>query len=74
MLVLCILGGRIDHGHHDTRPVKSLHDVLAFANAVQKAADLTDESDTLIITTADHSHVFTIGGYPSRGNPIFGKK
>ena len=22
--------------------------------------------------TADHSHVFTIGGYPKRGNPVFG--
>lgn len=23
--------------------------------------------------TADHSHVFTIAGYPTRGNPILGK-
>ena len=22
--------------------------------------------------TADHCHVFTVGGYPKRGNPIFG--
>ena len=67
-----ILGGRIDHAHHDTKAVKALHETLALADAVQKAVDLTNESDTLIITTADHSHVFTMGGYPSRGNPIFG--
>ena len=28
--------------------------------------------DTLILVTADHSHVFTLGGYQTRGNPIFG--
>ena len=27
--------------------------------------------ETLIITTADHSHVFTMGGYQSRGRSIF---
>ena len=24
-----------------------------------------------MIVTADHSHVFTLGGYAPRGNPIF---
>lgn len=34
---------------------------------------MTSEDDTLIIATADHSHVFTMGGYSDRGNDIFGK-
>ena len=28
--------------------------------------------ETLVTVTADHSHVFTIGTYAKRGNPIFG--
>ena len=27
--------------------------------------------ETLLVITADHSHVFTLGGYQSRGNDIF---
>ena len=40
--------------------------------AVQTALDLTDPSETTIMVTADHSHVFTMAGYPARGNPILG--
>jgi alkaline phosphatase len=40
--------------------------------AIQKALALTKRSDTLIVVTADHSHAFTINGYPKRGNPIEG--
>nr|WP_256360874.1 alkaline phosphatase [Methylomonas koyamae] len=46
---------------------------MALSAAVKKAKQLTDDKDTLILVTADHSHVFTIAGYPSRGNPILGK-
>ena len=41
--------------------------------AVKRAVSLTDDHNTLIVVTADHSHVMTIGGYPSRGNPILGQ-
>ncbi|XP_053378460.1 alkaline phosphatase-like [Mercenaria mercenaria] len=69
---LFVEGGRIDHAHHDAQAVRSLHDTLAFAEAVEMGVSKTSKEDTLIITTADHSHVFTIGGYPTRGNPLFG--
>ncbi|XP_053378461.1 LOW QUALITY PROTEIN: alkaline phosphatase-like [Mercenaria mercenaria] len=69
---LLVEGGRIDHGHHFAQAVRALHETLAFADAVEMGVSKTSKEDTLIITTADHSHVFTIGGYPTRGNPLFG--
>lgn len=64
--------GRIDHGHHDSVAKLALTETVMFDRAIQRAAQLTRESDTLTVVTADHSHVFTFGGNTPRGNPIFG--
>ncbi|MDX2427323.1 MAG: alkaline phosphatase [Xanthomonadales bacterium] len=70
---LLVEGGRIDHGHHDNNAYRALTDGIAFADAVAVADEMTDQNDTLIIVTADHSHTFNFSGYPARGNPILGK-
>ena len=69
---LMVEGGRIDHAHHSGNAFRALTDTQQLAAAVQAAVNTTDPEETLIIVTADHSHVFTIGGYPQRGNPILG--
>jgi alkaline phosphatase len=70
---LNVEAGRIDHAHHATNPNRALTDTIELAEAVKAAVEMVDLSETLIIVTADHSHVFTIAGYPVRGNPILGK-
>lgn len=70
---LMVEGGRIDHGHHAGNAYRALDDTIAFSNAIKTAMENTNPEETLIIVTADHSHVFTIAGYPTRGNPILGK-
>lgn len=70
---LMVEGGRIDHAHHAGNASAALSDTIAFSEAIQAAVDRTDSGDTLIIVTADHSHVLTIAGYPRRGNHILGK-
>lgn len=59
-------------GHHSNKPHYALTEVIEFDKAVQAAILMTDERDTLIVVTADHSHSFTYNGYPDRGNDIFG--
>ncbi|MEC7689260.1 MAG: alkaline phosphatase [Pseudomonadota bacterium] len=70
---LMVESGRIDHAHHAGNAYGALTDTIALADAIAVADELTDDEDTLIIVTADHGHVFTIAGYPKRGNPILGK-
>ncbi|MDJ0642464.1 MAG: alkaline phosphatase [Erythrobacter sp.] len=69
---LMVESGRIDHGHHAGRAGWALEETVEFARAIQYASDNTDPAETLILVTADHSHVFTIAGYPRRGNDILG--
>lgn len=69
---LMVESGRIDHAHHDGRAGVALEETVEFARAIQYAIDNTDPAETLIMVTADHSHVFTIAGYPRRGNDILG--
>lgn len=70
---LSVESGRIDHAHHAGNAYGALTDTIELSKAVMAAMDATDPAETLIIVTADHSHVFTIAGYPKRGNPILGK-
>lgn len=74
---LHVEAGRIDHGHHAGNAYRALTDTMALSDAVQKAIDtlaaVGELDNTLIIISADHSHTFTIAGYPQRGNNILGK-
>ena len=67
------IGSRIDHAHHANKAKKALYETLSMEDAVRQAVEMTDEEDTLIVVTADHSHVFNIAGYPTRGTDILGR-
>jgi len=70
--VLLVEAGRIDHGHHANSAFLALHDTVELSRAVKATLERIDLDETLVVVTADHSHVFTIAGYPTRGNPILG--
>lgn len=70
---LLVEGGRIDHGHHQNQAKKAMHELVEFDKAIQLAGSLTSPTDTLTVVTADHSHMFSIGGWANRGQPVFGK-
>ncbi|XP_053137005.1 alkaline phosphatase, tissue-nonspecific isozyme isoform X2 [Hemicordylus capensis] len=69
---LLVEGGRIDHGHHEGKAKQALHEAVEMDCAIGEAGRLTSPQETLMVVTADHSHVFTFGGYTPRGNSIFG--
>ncbi|KAM6987639.1 alkaline phosphatase, tissue-nonspecific isozyme [Tautogolabrus adspersus] len=70
---LLVEGGRIDQAHHDGRAYMALHETVAFDNAIAKGLELTKEQETLTVVMADHSHPFTLNGFPFRGQSILGK-
>ncbi len=69
---LMVEAGRIDHAHHQTNAYRALSETQELSRAVALADQMTSDEDTLILVTADHSHVFTMAGYPKIGNPILG--
>ncbi len=69
---LMIEGGRIDHAHHASNPYRALSETQQFSRAVAEVLATVDLDETLVLVTADHSHVLTMAGYPMRGNDILG--
>jgi alkaline phosphatase len=63
---LHVEAGRIDHAHHAGNAYRALVDTQELDEAIGAAAQIVDLRDTLIIVSADHSHVFNIAGYPLR--------
>ncbi|XP_043238564.1 alkaline phosphatase, tissue-nonspecific isozyme-like [Amphibalanus amphitrite] len=71
--LLIVEAGRIDHGHHVNSAWHALTELAALDDAVRAVLATVDPSDTLVVATADHSHVFTLGGNRTpRGTPITG--
>jgi alkaline phosphatase len=64
--------GRVDHANHDGNLHRTVTDGVAFDEAIALADELTNDGDTLIIVTADHSHALIFNGYCGRGTPITG--
>uniref|UniRef100_A0A8D0DZ35 Alkaline phosphatase n=1 Tax=Salvator merianae TaxID=96440 RepID=A0A8D0DZ35_SALMN len=62
----------IDLGHHAGIAKLALTEAVEFDKAIERAGELTVEKETLTVVTADHSHVFSFGGYTLRGSSIFG--
>ena len=50
---------------------RALDETVAFDKAIRETMEFLAEKliveDTLVIVTADHSHAFTMAGYPARG-------
>jgi alkaline phosphatase len=69
---LMIEGGRIDHAHHASNPYRALKETQMFSATVAEVLRRVNLDETLVLVTADHSHVLTIAGYPPRGNDILG--
>ncbi|MBI1752516.1 MAG: alkaline phosphatase [Acidobacteria bacterium] len=68
--VLMVEGGRIDHALHGTNAKRVMEDTVAFDEAIARAMEKVDLSNTLIVVTADHDHTMVINGYARKGNPI----
>lgn len=69
---LMVESGRVDHAHHANNAYNAFNDAAELSRAVAATLAAVDINETLIIVTADHSHVMTFAGYPEKNNPILG--
>jgi alkaline phosphatase len=51
----------------------ALEELFVLEEAYNVCSQRTSPSDTLTVVTADHSHAFAFGGYPSRGENVLDK-
>jgi len=65
---LMVEAGRIDHAHHAGNAFRALTDTEQLDRAIGAALAKVDTDDTLVVVSADHSHVFNIAGYPMRAS------
>ncbi|CAB3227872.1 unnamed protein product [Arctia plantaginis] len=68
---LMVEGASIDLAHHNNWAKRAIIESAAMEEAVELAANMTDEADTLLIVTSDHQTTLSINGYPNRGSNIF---
>lgn len=64
---LFVEGGHIDLAHHESFARKALDETLEFSKAIEKAIEMTNDRDTLIVVTADHAHTMSVSGHGERG-------
>lgn len=55
---LLVEGGKIDHAHHNTNARRALDDFVVFDDSIGKAIEMVSLDDTLVVVSADHSHVY----------------
>lgn len=60
---LFVESAQIDLAHHINWARLALEETREFSHLVETVRKMTNESDTLIVVTADHSHVMSYNGY-----------
>ncbi|KIH66056.1 hypothetical protein ANCDUO_03615 [Ancylostoma duodenale] len=63
----------IDIAEHRNEMRAAFVEVYEFDEAIRKAREMTDPSETLIIVTADHTHAVTMPGYLPVDKDLFGE-
>lgn len=69
---LFVEGGKIDLAHHSTKAKIAADETAEFSKAIAMARSMTNEEDTLIVVSSDHSHTMSFSGYSSRKQDVFG--